>query len=103
MRDSDLAWTFNFKRDDAFCAAELRICVDEDRHDAPVDDVGERVSIGDNLNLVPLSRLDYGFQIVGTAKRGKQGRIFACLSCDDLAAPGDDAARGVLLVELPCV
>ena len=39
--------------------------VDEDRHDAPVDDVGERVAIRDDLDLVPLAGLDRGFQIVG--------------------------------------
>src|ERR1700680_4654441 len=100
MRDFDVAGTLNFKSDQSLRLAEFRIRIHQDGHDMSIDDVDERVPIRNNLHLIPLARLDHGLQVIGAGESSKQSWLLARLGGYNLAAPGDDAARRVLLVEL---
>ena len=100
MPDFEVSWAFDFKCDHALGLAEFWVGVDEDGHDVSVDDVGEHVAIGDDLELVPLAGFDEGFHLVGGSEQGQQCWLLVGLGGYDLAAPGDDATVTVLLVEL---
>ena len=64
MRDFYYSATFDFEADQAFGLAEGWIGVDQDCHDVTVDDVDERVSIGDDLVLIPVADLDVRLEFV---------------------------------------
>src|ERR1017187_4145863 len=100
VRDFDNAGPLNFNRDRSLRPAEFRIRIHKNGHDMPVDDVGERVSVGDDLHLVPLTRFDKGFQFIGAAESRKEGWLLARLGGHNLTTPRDDAARRILLVQL---
>ena len=57
-RDFEIAGSFNFKCNYTLCPAELWIRIDENSHDVPIDDVGEHIAVRNDLDLVPLARLD---------------------------------------------
>ena len=61
-------------------------------HDAAVDDVGDLVAAGDDVQLVPVVDLENLHQRVGVAKRADEPRPSAGRRADDPAAPGDFAA-----------
>jgi hypothetical protein len=58
MRNLDVSRAFDFKRNYTVVAAELRIRIHENCHNMSIDDVDERVTVGDDLDLVPLAWLD---------------------------------------------
>jgi hypothetical protein len=60
-------------------------------------------SAGDDLVLVPVAFVDEGPELRAVADGSDELRWFTGEGLDDLAAPDDDAARGVLRVELAAV
>jgi len=58
MGDFDIAGTFNLDRDQSLRLAELRIRINEDGHDVPVDDVDARHASGTSgRGMRPLGEL----------------------------------------------
>ena len=74
--------------------------INQDRHDASIDDVGQGVAVRDDLYLVPLAGFDHRFNSSEVPKCSKQSRLLSRFGGNHLSPPGDDAARRTLLVEL---
>ena len=66
----------------------------------PIDDVGEHVAIGYDLYLIPFAGLDESLHLIPSPEKGKQSRFLTRLSGHYLPTPGDDSARGTLLIKL---
>src|SRR6185437_8069289 len=86
----------------------FEVVVDEDRHELAVDDVHHHRTAGDDLVLIPSIDVDVAAEclprrdgadecVVGGVAGLRAGGL------GDLAAPGEDAERGVLGVELAAV
>src|ERR1700722_3423492 len=69
----------------------------------PVEDVDQRVSVRNYLELVPVAYFDVGLKIIGASQGRKQTRMLALAGFYHLASPGDDSPAAALLVELPGV
>ena len=78
-----------------------RVFIDQDRDDVTVEDVGHLIADGDDVQLVPLVRLEVRIDDRRFAQRREQARILPLFGAHHLPFPGDDAAPGGLLVELP--
>ena len=52
---------------EALHGAALGVFVDDHAHDAAVDDVGDDDASGDDVDLVPVSDFDHGFEFIGRA------------------------------------
>src|SRR5258707_2999878 len=100
MRDFDVAGAFDFNGDQSLRPAEFWIRINQDGHDASIDDVDQSVAVRNDLHLVPLAGFDRGFEIIGAAQSCEQSRLLARFSCNHLTTPCDDSTRRTLFVEL---
>jgi hypothetical protein len=84
--------------DEAFEFVVGRVLVDDLGHDVAVEDVDEQVAANDELVLVPVVRVDEGFEVVWGAEVGDDGGSFAGGDVSDLTAQGEDGAAALLVV-----
>src|SRR3984885_2237006 len=100
VRDLHVTAAFNLKGEQPFRLVKLRIVINQNRHHMAVNNMNECMPVSDNLELVPLPRLDKSLEIVGTPQRSKQTRLLSRLGSHHLTTPGDDPAVTILLIKL---
>ena len=88
-RDLARAVLLDLQGDHARRLAARRVVVDEDHHELTIDDVGERVAVGDDVEPVPLAGLDHALHCVAIADRSDRARPFVRLHAHDVAPPAD--------------